>query len=188
MPSANGSGIAATAANFHNNPRRLIDVLLGFAPTTRKIMDDSLPRGRTIPRLLRTDGRLRRREYALGLVVLIFSINMLGVAGSLIPVLRPILAMIGMPLLGYIFFCIGAQRAHDAGQSGWMVGAMMGATIFGSMLAAGGGAIRPYEPHNANMLLSGAFALLFTALVINIILLFGRDRKANEWGPDPRIT
>jgi uncharacterized membrane protein YhaH (DUF805 family) len=138
---------------------------------------------------LRTTGRMRRTQYAVWSLVLLFAWPLLYAIPTWVlgeyDTLGTLISFAIMALGLYISWCVGVQRAHDMGR-GWMfvaiAWALFGACVllmavsFIALLVSGSGV--------ALLLLSGLTGI--GGIVMGGRLALEGPDESDRWGPDPR--
>lgn len=148
--------------------------------------------------LTTTDGRISRKQWWTGTVVLIvvglvLSMALMAVAGNNYGLMAWGNLIISLVLI-YPAYCIGVKRRQDRGNSGTDVKVLLGASVVVSLLQAfnigvemtdiGNGVMMPM-PSMWFTVLGGVLAVFGIYMLVQLGFLRG-TAGANSYGPDPR--
>jgi uncharacterized membrane protein YhaH (DUF805 family) len=127
------------------------------------------------------EGRMRRANYALSLLVL--NLAMVG-AGAILPDQNPESATVRLVMtlaLSWLLYCVMARRLHDAGRSQTLAAILLGLVAVGNLLMG-----HPLDPSSAQSIQAGR-ALVVVATAIGLYVLVAPPKRgANRYGQDPR--
>lgn len=128
-------------------------------------------------------GRIGRRPYLGGLAVILF---MAGIA-TLLGLLIPRVAIVGLSMLAWPHLTIAIKRLHDLGASGWM---LLVPVAIAHVVVIGGVVASKFATDMGEVIAVAMLILLggiLTALAFWIALgVIPGQRRDNRYGPDPQ--